>query len=71
MDSQTQQVEGVIGLTSSVEVLFEGADPMIKEFGLVKTEILAKSNVDRKIHSCYSSGTVTVSLIFSTLISEA
>ena len=44
---------------------------MIKEFGLVKTHILAKSNVDRKIHSCYSSGTVTLSLIFSTLISEA
>ena len=44
---------------------------MIKEFGLVKTDILAKSDVDRKIHSCYSSGTVTLSLIFSTFISEA
>jgi hypothetical protein len=44
---------------------------MIKEFGLIKTDILVKSNIDRKIHSCYSSGTVTVSLFFSTLISEA
>ena len=44
---------------------------MIKEFGLSKIAVLVKSPIDRKIHSCYSSGTVTLSLIFSTFISEA
>jgi glycosyltransferase involved in cell wall biosynthesis len=39
-NSQTQQVEGVIGLTSSVEVLFEGADLNIyKKIDELTTEI--------------------------------
>ena len=42
-----------------------------EKFGLSKIAVLVKSDVDRKNHSCYSSGTVTLSLIFSTLISEA
>jgi hypothetical protein len=42
-----------------------------EKFGLSKIAVLVKSDIDRKIHSCYSSGTVITSLIFSTLISEA